>query len=408
MNMIEIASNFAKLQEGNFAGKGKVIGSSNENFGEILKDFSKDDSVDDSLIKALENMGLSGVDLSEIKNVLTSIQDLTEGKDLKNLSKEDMNSLQDMMMILLSMFNRTTIKDIPTEPKNKFQIDNIEDIVNNLESALKSGNFSEKDNNKIETLIENLKSNSKELVSLLEKLSGKEEKFTPKFTQHLEAGKHGQPNALVSNNKETPNSYEAGSKDISLLQNLNKESKEERVLDDILGKSQGLMKGMVFNKSLEGTAQTATEVPTVRVSNLETDMIKTIKYMDKNFLKELTVKVAPKELGPITIKLIMEQGVLKANITANHKDTYGLLMASGEEIKESLNNQNIKVTSVSINIYEEDTTYFSNSFSENNGRQSSSKEGETSQGSHVNRVPEDFVDDKNMGETAQSEIDILA
>lgn len=408
MNMIEIASNFAKLQEGNFTGKGKVIGSNNENFGEILKDFSKDDSGDDSLIKALENMELSGVDLSEIKNILTSIQDLTEGKELKNLSKEDMNSLQDMMMILLSMFNGATIKDIPTEPKNKFQIDNIEDIVNNLESALKSGNFSEKNNNKIETLIENLKSNSKELVSLLEKLSGKEEKFTPKFIQHLEEGKHGQPNALVSNNKETPSSYETGSKDISLLQNLNKESKEERVLDDILGKSQGLMKGLVFNKSLDGTAQTATEVPTVRVSNLETDMIKTIKYMDKNFLKELTVKVAPKELGPITIKLIMEQGVLKANITANHKDTYGLLMASGEEIKESLNNQNIKVTSVSINIYEEDTTYFSNSFSENNGRQSSSKEGETSQGSHVNRVPEDFVDDKNMGQTAQSEIDILA
>lgn len=404
MNMIEIASNFAKLQEGNFTGKGKVIGSSNENFGEILKDFSKDDSVDDSLIKALENMGLSGVDLSEIKNVLTSIQDLTEGKDLKNLSKEDMNSLQDMMMILLSMFNRTTIKDIPTEPKNKFQIDNIEDIVNNLESALKSGNFSEKNNNKIETLIENLKSNSKELVSLLEKLSGKEEKFT----QHLEAEKHGQPNALVSNNKETPSSYEAGSKDISLLQNLNKESKEERVLDDILGKSQGLMKGMVFNKSLEGTAQTTAEIPTIRVSNIETDMIKTIKYMDKNFLKELTVKVAPKELGPITIKLIMEQGVLKANITANHKDTYGLLMASGEEIKESLNNQNIKVTSVSINIYEEDTTYFSNSFSENNGRQSSSKEGETSQESHVNRISKDFVEDKNREEAAQSEIDILA
>ncbi len=394
MNMLEIASNFAKLQESNFTGKSKVMGSDSENFGEILKDFSKEDTVDNSLIKALDNMELSGVDLSEMKNILTSIQDLTEGKDLRNLSKEDMNSLQNMMMILLSMFNGATIKDTPTEPKNKFHLDNIQEIVSNMENSLKLGSSLEESNNKIATLIENLKSNPNELVSLLEKLSSKEEKFTPKFTQSLKSGEQGEFNALVSNDKEIPSSYEAGSKDISLLQNLNKESKEERVLDDILGKSQGLMKGMVFNKSLEGTAQTATEVPTVRVSNLETDMIKTIKYMDKNFLKELTVKVAPKELGPITIKLIMEQGVLKANITANHKDTYGLLMASGEEIKESLNNQNIKVTSVSINIYEEDTTYFSNSFSENNGRQSSSKESETSQGSHVNRVSEDFVDDE--------------
>lgn len=406
--MLEIASNFAKLQESNFTGKSKVMGSDSENFGEILKDFSKEGTVDNSLIKALDNMELSGVDLSEMKNILTSIQDLTEGKDLRNLSKEDMNSLQNMMMILLSMFNGATIKDTPTEPKNKFHLDNIQEIVSNMENSLKLGSSLEESNNKIATLIENLKSNPNELVSLLEKLSSKEEKFTPKFTQSLKSGEQGEFNALVSNDKEIPSSYEAGSKDISLLQNLNKESKEERVLDDILGKSQGLMKGMVFNKSLEGTAQTATEVPTVRVSNLETDMIKTIKYMDKNFLKELTVKVAPKELGPITIKLIMEQGVLKANITANHKDTYGLLMASGEEIKESLNNQNIKVTSVSINIYEEDTTYFSNSFSENNGRQSSSKEGETSQGSHVNRVSEDFADDESMEETAQGEIDILA
>lgn len=90
------------------------------------------------------------------------------------------------------------------------------------------------------------------------------------------------------------------------------------------------------------------------------DIVKAIKFMDLNGVKDLSVKIYPKELGEVFISVTMEQGALKASIKATNKDAVDMLNLGLKDINEKLNLNNSKVQSVDIGLYSQDTTYFSN------------------------------------------------
>lgn len=96
----------------------------------------------------------------------------------------------------------------------------------------------------------------------------------------------------------------------------------------------------------------------INENNFSSDMFKAITYMDTNGIKDLTVKITPKELGEVTIKLTMENGVMKANITASNKDAYNLLNSSMKDISDKLQDSNIKIQNFNIDVYNGDTTFF--------------------------------------------------
>ena len=101
------------------------------------------------------------------------------------------------------------------------------------------------------------------------------------------------------------------------------------------------------------------EPVTVIKETAPVDIVNNIKYMSRNLIQQLTVKVYPKELGEVTIKLLSEEGIMRADIKATSKETYNLLNSNLEEIKKYLNNENIEIKEVNISLYNEDTTYFS-------------------------------------------------
>lgn len=101
------------------------------------------------------------------------------------------------------------------------------------------------------------------------------------------------------------------------------------------------------------------EPVTVTKETAPVDIVNNIKYMSRNLIQQLTVKVYPKELGEVTIKLLSEEGIMRADIKATSKETYNLLNSNLEEIKKYLNNENIEIKEVNISLYNEDTTYFS-------------------------------------------------
>nr|WP_279285105.1 flagellar hook-length control protein FliK [Clostridium sporogenes] len=80
--------------------------------------------------------------------------------------------------------------------------------------------------------------------------------------------------------------------------------------------------------------------------------------MELNNVKDLTVKIMPKELGEVLIKITMEGGIMKANIGATTKEAYNLLNSNMQLIEDKLQNSGIKVQELSLNIYNEDTTFF--------------------------------------------------
>lgn len=143
---------------------------------------------------------------------------------------------------------------------------------------------------------------------------------------------------------------------------INKE--EEKVLMKILDddSNQSFSKTLNYYDKLNkvnSTIEVVKEPGVISRDNVNLDFIKNIRYMVKNSIEELNVKIYPKELGEITIKLLSEEGIMKAEIKATSKETYNLLNSNMNEIKKTLENQNIRIQEVNIGIYNEDTTFFS-------------------------------------------------
>ncbi|GEM_PF-4604412 len=104
--------------------------------------------------------------------------------------------------------------------------------------------------------------------------------------------------------------------------------------------------------------------PVINKNNFVADIIKSVKYMELNEVKDLTVKVFPKELGEIVIKVVMDGAAMKAQLTTANKDTYNLLNSNMVELNQKLSESPIKIAEFNLNIYYGDTTFFSKDGSE--------------------------------------------
>ena len=159
--------------------------------------------------------------------------------------------------------------------------------------------------------------------------------------------------------------------------------KEDKFLKQVLGNDNEddttMNKFSLFTKSTVNESNDVSNINETNVVNknsMAKDVVKNIKYMDVNGIKELVVKIKPKELGEMTIKLIQDDGVMKANIKASSKETYSLLSQNLNDIKKYLQDQNIKIQDVELGLYSDDTTFFKDGEFNNNSFNSNSFNGE--------------------------------
>jgi flagellar hook-length control protein FliK len=116
------------------------------------------------------------------------------------------------------------------------------------------------------------------------------------------------------------------------------------------------------------------KMPVVNRQTFNNDLIKSMKYMELNDVKELTVKVMPKELGELFIKITREGEVVKAQITATNKEAYNVLNSNLSDITKQLSEQNIKIHSFNVEIFNGDSSFYNqNSKNENGNSQSKRK-----------------------------------
>ncbi|HEY5524495.1 MAG TPA: flagellar hook-length control protein FliK, partial [Clostridium sp.] len=166
----------------------------------------------------------------------------------------------------------------------------------------------------------------------------------------------------------------------------NKEiSKEDKLLSSILKdgdeKANNKFSLIVDRLGTQNTTQISVGPQVINKESIAADVIKNVRFMVTNNIKEMTVKINPGQLGEITIKVVEEAGVMKANIKASSKETYNLLSQQLGDIKKHLGEQSIKIQEVNISIYEEDATFYkdgqfsSNSFQDgSNNRQNNGTE----------------------------------
>lgn len=188
------------------------------------------------------------------------------------------------------------------------------------------------------------------------------------------------------------------------------ENSEEAVLKNILGDKEDnkFSKAVNFMNQFNKVAN----VENLEVENVENivatketlngDVIKAVKYMELNNIKNLTVKINPKELGELVIRITMESGKMKANITANNKEAFNLLNANLQDITDKLQKGAVKIENFSLNLYE-DTTFFSNDKEKGKEGFKGNKKNSTK----VNAIENDIIENENSKEDL-SNISILA
>ena len=108
----------------------------------------------------------------------------------------------------------------------------------------------------------------------------------------------------------------------------------------------------------------------------------------------------------MTISLIEENGVMKANLKATSKETVELLAQNLVDIKKQLADQNLKIADVNIELYQDDTTFFKQKDFE--GEMQGRQNGQTnvSESNRVDSITEELVEEEMAIE--DSNINFLA
>ena len=313
----------------------------------------------------------------ECINTLKNINYLSEIADL-NISSEPINNnnsnvLENINLLknnavfeseninILENVNSNAIEKISLNSGENINIDLNEETLSNtaslpLEEIVKTLNLEE---DKVIT-----KDNIDKILTVLCDKDGNEIK-KDKFIEVVDSSKG-------ESKKDTSQGVEM----LKMVFNIDKSNGEQKGEEDILAKLMTMDEDTnkvkdyivedtpifteVLNSKNDVASSIISEVKPVAVSRetVATDVVSNVKYMVKNQVEQLTVKIYPKELGEITIKIISEDGIMKADIKSTSKETYTLLNSNMEEIKKHLSNESLIIKEVNIGLYE-DTTYYS-------------------------------------------------
>lgn len=308
----------------------------------------------------LESGNTSSLDcINTLKNInyLSEIADLNISSELIN--NNNSNVLENIN--ILENVNSNVIEEISLNSGENINIDLNEETLSNtanlpLEEIVKTLNLEE---DKVVT-----KDNIDKILTVLCDKDGNEIK-KDKFIEVVDSSKG-------ESKKDTSQGVEM----LKMVFNIDKSNGEQKGEEDILAKLMTMDEDInkvedyivedtpifteVLNSKNDVASSLISEVKPVAVSRetVATDVVSNVKYMVKNQVEQLTVKIYPKELGEITIKIISEDGIMKADIKSTSKETYTLLNSNMEEIKKHLSNESLIIKEVNIGLYE-DTTYYS-------------------------------------------------
>ncbi|MGN2369727.1 flagellar hook-length control protein FliK [Clostridium cagae] len=308
--------------------------------------------------------------LNSIFNMLSSVKD-------ENIEVKDLNS--DILNSIINNLGKES-SSLPKLLENLLNSDS-KDLLNNLLSKL--GNKLDEDtdvSNKVKDLIS-------QISSSLENKENKISNFNTAF-KNFEQDTNSQMNNQNVEEEKVPTSTTDEDDFLNKLLNNNKD-------DSVLNKINLLSSRSEINSN---NLAAPTESVTINKATMGDDLIKNVKLMITNSMKELTVKINPKDLGQVTISLIQENGIMKANIKANSKETFELLSQNLVEMKKAIGEQNIKVADVNVELYQEDTTFFKDEgfgrgLAKENQKQNSNN-GQTSEIDSI-ELEDDITEDLN-------------
>lgn len=353
-----------------------------DKFSKVLSQSTKKQKDNKEINKPLSNTEDKQVEDKGNNNNIKSKADNKECKKVGNISSDnskvnekldETSSNSKNIAYLLQLFMNKCSKET-----------NIEDIENAINKNLCNMQLDEKDlKQSLTNILDELKNSMNDAINETLNENGDENLLNSiknKISNLLakDSDKLNKEDALTSENEEisaVQNTLEdtlnvdkskeqSGEKESNLLSEDNA-SKENDVLKNISGKDKtdkfsnkiNFINQFTNMNKIGTEAVKGAENITVNKQTFTADVIKAVKFMDVNNLKDLTVKINPKELGELVIKITMESGKMKANITANNKEAFNILNANLSDITNKLQDSNIRIDNFTLNLYE-DTTFF--------------------------------------------------
>lgn len=243
---------------------------------------------EDKIATVLNDSNLNSSEIKLVNNKLEEIINKTVGNVKKEIKNIHKNSL--------------LIKD-----NSNTEIKLIEDIKKGLENNLNK----ESNGSTVENLINN---NFKQIRYVEDNYLDKDRNILLKISK-------GNSDTILPTKE-----IEADDNDLNILNNIS--NLEKNLMEDIAD-----------IKPVE-----------IRSSYIVDDIGQAIRYLKNNGIEDLTLKINPKELGELTIKLIKSKGENKVIITSSSNETFKLINENIKDIESHLLNLDIKLSQVSVEI----------------------------------------------------------
>ena len=293
------------------------------------------EDVDESLI--LYNLIYT---LYEKFNIAEKIDSLTDLENIKSSlnSKLNLNEVENTKNILDAIENLHT----SSESNYSLELNNndMKEIINNINYLINEGrNNSNKINESLNSLIDKIKNQ----INDLDKSSQEDSMYENLDTVGI----------LNQSKIDEYKSSKGTSNDIEYLENI-VSADDNSYINSFVGINE--FNTVYRNSTSNDIPQPVTEI---RQEFITEDIIKSVKYMKNSDLEELNVKLNPRNLGEISIKLSKNKEHSNLLITVDDNNILDLVNKNIEDIKKHLNDTDINIKDIVINVKSENENLFS-------------------------------------------------
>ena len=291
------------------------------------------EDVDESLI--LYNLIYT---LYEKFNIAEKIDSLTDLENIKSSLNSKLNEVENTINILDAIENLHT----SSESNYSLELNNndMKEIINNINYLINEGrNNSNKINESLNLLIDKIKNQIKDL----DKSSQEDSMYENLDTVGI----------LNQSKIDEYKSSKGTSNDIEYLENI-VSADDNSYINSFVGINE--FNTVYRNSTSNDIPQPVTEI---RQEFITEDIIKSVKYMKNSDLEELNVKLNPRNLGEISIKLSKNKEHSNLLITVDDNNILDLVNKNIEDIKKHLNDTDINIKDIVINVKSENENLFS-------------------------------------------------
>ncbi len=277
----------------------------------------------ENVMSILQSLNIEIDNQKEIENIQKNINELIEKIDNGQVNIEDFKDL---------LIKLEDAEFIPTEVKSE--------ILSKLELIINQKNVNSKYIERNDTNVKKgitVDENTKEEYTKIEDNNAKQESLQNKNSNQI--NKDLNQNTSYNQNED--------------LDNINKnfliKDKQDETENDF--NFQNLNIGKITNGIKASTGVSINNKPNnIDSYNIINQIVKNSKIITDKNNSSIQMQLEPEHLGKLTLKIVLERGILSANFIAENDEVKTIIEGNMEELKNNLSEQGINIQSLSVSV----------------------------------------------------------